>query len=174
MAIHHFAPHAHRHSPCSFLFPGNLLDLQPTVWVGIKHSAAEQKQQRHFAVFERIEVFRGRDVQVKRARDSKHGFGPVGKGGDNAVRMRQQSVAQGLPPIFRPAEQLAKFLFLARRVCALWRLNLYLRMQHDALNFVSRCLVDDLDLEMQQRRQPTRCGIYAKHFEIEIRHLLGV
>src|SRR4030095_7448985 len=85
MAIHHFAPRANRHSPCSFLLPGNLLNLQPSFRIGIKHSAAEQKQQRHFAVFERIKVFRGRDVQVERARDNQNGFNAVAESTNNAI-----------------------------------------------------------------------------------------
>jgi hypothetical protein len=144
--------------------------LQSAASVRIKHGAAEQKQQGHFAVFKRVKVFRGRDIQIERARDNQHGFGPVDEARHYAIRLRQQFVTQRLPPIFWSAEQLAKFLFLVCGISALCRLDLYLRVQHDALNFFSGRLVNDLDLEMQQWRQPTRGGIYAKHFEIKIRH----
>jgi hypothetical protein len=170
VAIHHFAPRANRHSPCSFLFPGNLLDLQAAVRVGIKNCAAEQKQQRHFAVFKRVKVFRGRDIKIERARDNQHGFGSLGEPRHNAIRVCQEFVAQGAPPIFRSAEQLAQFFFLTGGVSALRRLNLNLRVQHNALNFFRGRPVNDFNFEMEQGGQAALGGFEAGNLEIKIRH----
>src|SRR5262249_27828508 len=110
------------------------------------------------------------DIQIERARDNQHGFGSLGEPRHNAICVSQQFVAQGVPPIFRSAKQLAQFLFLTGGVSTLCRLNLDLRVQHHALNLFRRRRVNDLDFEMEQRSQATLGSFDTGNLEIKIRH----
>ena len=62
--LHQFAPARDRQPPGTFFIPGDLLNLQSVGRREVKNCSTEEKEQWHFAVYERVEVFRRRDIEV--------------------------------------------------------------------------------------------------------------
>src|SRR5690349_5489633 len=84
--------------------------------------------------------------------------------------MRPQPVAQGLPPLLGPAEQIQELFLFRWRVVALWRLDLNLSVQEQALNGIGRVGAADFQLEMKQRNEAAAGGLNSGDLEIQLRH----
>ena len=97
IVLHHLLSHADGQAIFSLFRPGNLRNLQCSVRRLVEDGAAEEHGQRHFAIFETGEIFRGGDVEVERARHGKLDDSASLKGRHDHTRVRPQRRAQGLP-----------------------------------------------------------------------------
>ena len=64
MLIHDLLPNRDRHPVGTLFVPGNLLNLQSAIRPFVKNRPTKQEEQRHFAVFKRVKIFRRSHIQI--------------------------------------------------------------------------------------------------------------
>lgn len=131
--IHHLLPYLNRKPIIGDAVPWNLRDLQSHC-SSKEYSTAEEQRDGQLPVFESMEVFCDRDVEVEGAGNGYVDHGAAGKSRYVYVGVRPQQRLQGFAPLLRLTEQFFEVLLLGRSVTAANGLNLNLNAQGDGMD----------------------------------------
>jgi hypothetical protein len=167
MLVHHRLPDRDWHPVGGLPVPGDLLDLQTFIRPQIKNCPLN-KEQRDLAAFERVEIFRRRDIEIVGARHWQDRFHLAGELPHVRAGVCPEARPQSLAPAIGRAEKLSQFFLLRRDVGSLGGLELDLRLQEDALNCLALRRVRDFEFEMKQRRDAKVRGFDPANLEFEI------
>jgi hypothetical protein len=160
------APHRHRHVVVVFAIPRHLLDREAARPLH-ENRSTEQELQRNRAIPQRMEILRGGDLEVIRARQRHPDFGVVGESGHHRGGvLPEEGALRGGPALARP-EQVDQALRLGVGIPAPQRVNADLTAQRDR---VDRIVADRGNA---QPRHQDRCRRirFGRHVKDRERHL---